>query len=111
MGGTFAYLAAERLNIDAAAAYYGTRLHHYLEAAANVAYPLLLHFGELDHTTPPDVLAAIADAVAPNDHIRLEVYQGASHRFVNPARPSHHKDATALAHARTMAFFREALDA
>jgi carboxymethylenebutenolidase len=106
MGGTFAYLAATRLGVDMAAGYYGTKIAQNLDEAPKVSCPLLLHFGEEDHTTPPDVIEAIRKALGGDPKVDIEVYPGASHAFANPERPSYDPDATALAHERTLALFR-----
>lgn len=106
LGGTFAYLAAARLGVDFAASYYGTRIHQYLGEAGAVRCPLLLHFGEADHTTPPDVIASIRNAMAGNPRVQIHVYPGAKHAFANTHRPSHDPAAAALAHRRSLEFFR-----
>ena len=51
LGGTMAYLAAAQTDADAAAGYYGTRIHNFLDDAKRIQRPLVLHFGERDHTT------------------------------------------------------------
>lgn len=109
MGGTFAYLAATRLEIDAAVGYYGTMIHKYLGEAGKVRCPLLLHFGEKDHTTPPDILSKITDALGKRERVRIEVYPGAQHAFANPMRPSYDAAAAKLAHSRTLAFIGAAV--
>ena len=107
LGGTFAYLSSTRLKVDGAAAYYGTRIHHYLEEANKVACPLLLHFGEKDHTTPPDVIAKIREALEIDRKVEIHTYPGAKHAFANAMRPANHDpNSAALAHERTLAFFR-----
>jgi carboxymethylenebutenolidase len=111
LGGTFAYLAATRLGVDFAAAYYGTRIHQYLGEAGKVQCPLLLHFGEADHTTPPEVIAAVRGALAANPRVQIHLYPGAKHAFANTHRASHDPAATALAHRRTLEFFRAAVAA
>lgn len=110
LGGTFAYLAAARLPVDAAAGYYGTRIHNFLPDAARVSKPLIQHFGEKDHTTPPELLGPILQACQGNPNITSYVYQGAGHAFANTARPDCYVESTAaLAHQRTFALFRRTL--
>jgi carboxymethylenebutenolidase len=102
-----AYLAAARTDADAAAGYYGTRIHHFLDDAKGVQRPLVLHFGERDHTTPPEVLARILAAIAGNSYVQPHVYPNAVHAFANHARPNHYNAAaTALADQRTFSLFR-----
>lgn len=106
LGGTFAYLAATRLPVDGAAAYYGTRIHQYLEEAGAVRCPLLLHFGEADHTTPPEVIEKIRGALGGNPRVQIHTYPGAKHAFANAARASYDPQAATAAHRRTFAFLR-----
>lgn len=109
LGGTMAYLAAARCDIDAAAGYYGTRIQNFLGDAANISRPLLLHFGEQDHTTPPDIRDPILKAVAGNANVTSYVYENAGHAFANPARPETYLAAVAdLAHKRTFGLFDRA---
>ena len=49
-GGTIAYLAAARLKIDAAVAYYGGGIHNHTAEKPRV--PVLFHFGEKDAHIP-----------------------------------------------------------
>lgn len=107
LGGTFAYLAAARLPVDGAVAYYGTRIHNYLGEADRPRCPLLLHFGELDHAVPPEALAKIRDALAGKANVQIHAYPGAKHAFANPLRPANYNEAAAqLANQRTFAFLR-----
>jgi carboxymethylenebutenolidase len=107
LGGTMAYLAAARTDADAAAGYYGTRIHNFLDDAKTIQRPLVLHFGERDHTTPPEVLARILSAIAGNPHVQPYVYPDAVHAFANHVRPNHYNAAaTALADQRTFSLFR-----
>jgi carboxymethylenebutenolidase len=107
LGGTMAYLAATRTDADAAAGYYGTRIHHFLDDAKRIQRPLVLHFGERDHTTPPEVLSRILAAIAGNSCVQPHVYPNAVHAFANHVRPNHYNAAaTALADQRTFSLFR-----
>ena len=107
LGGTFAYLAATRLPVDGAVAYYGTRIHNYLGEADKLRCPLLLHFGELDHAVPPEALAKIRAALEGKANVRIHTYPGAKHAFANPMRPANYDAASAkLANDRTFAFLR-----
>jgi len=106
LGGTMAYLAAARCNIAAAAAYYGTRIQNFLDDAANIDRPLLLHFGSDDHTTPPEIRAPILNAVAGNSCVQSFVYEKAGHAFANPSRAeTYNKSVSDIAHERTFELF------
>lgn len=111
LGGTVAYLAAARTDADASASYYGTRIQNFLDDARTIDHPLVLHFGELDHTTPPEILKLIMPAIAGKPHVTAHVHQGAGHAFANHRRPDrYHAAATARADAQTFELFRRALD-
>ena len=112
LGGTLAYLATARCDADAAVGYYGTRIHNFLDDASKIDRPLLLHFGELDHTTPPQEMARIVPAIGSNPHVTHHVYKGAGHAFANHMRPDrYHEPMTLAADARTFAFFGSELGA
>ena len=111
LGGTMAYLASARTDADAAVGYYGTRIHRYLDDAKAINRPLLLHFGERDHTTPPEVMAQIIPAISGNSNVTWHIYPDAVHAFANHVRPAHYNAAaTALADQRTFSLFRTQLD-
>ena len=59
-GGTMAYLAAARLNIDAAVAYYGGGINRYTAEKPRV--PVMFHFGEKDAHIPQSVVEEIKSA-------------------------------------------------
>ena len=67
--------AAARTDAEAAVGYYGTRIHLFTADAKRIGKPLILHFGELDHTTPPELLQGqILPAVAGNPNVQPFVY-------------------------------------
>ena len=109
LGGTMAYLAAARLNVDAAATYYGTRIQNFLGDAPKIKKPLLLHFGEDDHTTRPEIRDPILAAVSRNSNVTSFIYENAGHAFANPRRPETYLETvTELAHSRTFELFSRA---
>ena len=111
LGGTMAYLAAARSDIDAAAGYYGTRIQNFLGDAAKIKRPLLLHFGGDDHTTPPEIRDPILGAIDGNAHVTPYIYEDAGHAFANPGRPeSYLASVAALAHSRTFGLFAQATE-
>jgi carboxymethylenebutenolidase len=109
LGGTMAYLAASRTDADAAVGYYGTRIHLFTDEGANIARPLILHFGELDHTTPPELLQGkILPAIAGNPNVQPFVYPKMVHAFANHRRPdTYDAVVTKQADTRTFAHFRK----
>jgi carboxymethylenebutenolidase len=59
-GGTLAYLAAAKLKIDAAVAYYGGGIDRHLDQKPKA--PVMFHFGEKDTHIPPSAVAQIKAA-------------------------------------------------
>jgi carboxymethylenebutenolidase len=59
-GGTVAYLAAARLNIDAAVAYYGGGINRH--TAEKPRAPVMFHFGEKDAHIPQSAVGEIKSA-------------------------------------------------
>ena len=111
LGGTMAYLAAARCDSEAAVGYYGTRIQNFLDNAASIERPLILHFGEIDHTTPPEIMAQILPAIEPNPHITKYIYKSAGHAFANHRRAeTYHAEVTHEADARTFSFFEKWLE-
>jgi carboxymethylenebutenolidase len=112
LGGTMAYLAASRTDAEAAVGYYGTRIHLFTDEGKSIARPLILHFGELDHTTPPELLQGqILPAVAGNPNVQPFVYPKMVHAFANHRRPdTYNETATKQADARTFVHFRKWLE-
>lgn len=102
-GGGLALRVAQKLNVDAAVAFYGTRLPQYLDSPLQA--PFLGHFGTKDDHVPPEMLAE-AQAYLPE--MQVQMYE-AGHAFANEARPSYRAKAAELAHERTAAFLAEHL--
>ncbi len=113
LGGTMAYLAASRTDAEAAVGYYGTRIHLFTDEGKTIGKPLILHFGELDHTTPPELLQGqVLPAIAGNPNVKANVYPGMVHAFANHRRPDTYNEAvTKQADAQTFAHFRKWLAA
>lgn len=103
-GGTFAVLSAARFDIQAAASYYGTRIHENFGELDNISCPTLLHISEHDHTysdaVRDEILAATTDQPTMTSHIYTSPHGFAHH----PTNDSERADAD-LAHGRTFAVF------
>lgn len=102
-GGGLALRAAQKLDIDAAVAFYGTRLPQYLDSPLKA--PLMGHFGTNDDHVPPEMLDQ-AKAYLPDMEVHM---YDAGHAFANDARPTYVADAAELAHERTGAFLAKHL--
>ena len=104
LGGTLAWIAAARSRADACVAYYGTRIPQYIAEAHAISRPLLMHIGEADHFTPPEVVSQIEAATADNPDVTRFLYPGVGHSFCNPAQSHFDPAARDAAHRRTEAF-------
>jgi carboxymethylenebutenolidase len=105
MGGTLTYLAASRLQIDAAVAYYGTQIHEHLDEALNISCPTMLHMGDRDDHVPEELSATIRDALTGVPEVTIHRYD-AGHAFCNTHRDDHYqKEPSDLSHARTFEMF------
>ncbi len=102
-GGGLAIRAAQKLPVDAAVSFYGTRLAQYLDAPLKA--PVLAHFGKSDDHTPAELVAQTVEALP---EIEVHWYE-AGHAFANDARPAYVAEAAGTAHARTKAFLAEHL--
>jgi carboxymethylenebutenolidase len=109
LGGLLAYLAAARLPVDTAAAYYGVGIDEHLGEAKSIQCPIALHFGSEDESVPAGARAAIKQAHAGNDEAEIYVYRGAGHAFDNRAHETFDQSAASLAHSRTISLLRRAI--
>ena len=103
-GGSLAWFANTRLQIDASVSYYGA----LIADAADEQYhaPAIFHFGELDKHIGPDHWDRIRKA-----HPELPLYTyKADHGFNCDERSAYDKEAAHLAQQRTLAFFAAQLD-
>ena len=103
-GGGAAWLAATELDISAAVSYYGGQIKLFVDREPQC--PVLLHFGETDHTIPPEDIELIRNA---HPEIPLYMYEDAGHGFNCDIRGSYNPQAAAVALARTKAFLAEHL--
>ncbi len=104
-GGTLAYLAAARLNPDAAAPYYGTQIHEFLDEGKNIACPTIFHMGTKDDHVPADIAELVGGAVSGLPDIAIHLYD-TGHAFAHSERDDHYSAESArAAHARTFELF------
>jgi carboxymethylenebutenolidase len=105
MGGTIAYLAAARLPIDTAVAYYGTGIHRYLNEGSKITCPLSLHLGDKDHTYRPEDAHEIHAALIGMPNVSVWRYD-TGHAFANSDLPSlYSREHAEKAHERTLSLF------
>jgi carboxymethylenebutenolidase len=102
-GGSVAWLAACRLDLQAAVGYYGGQIHEFLGEMPGC--PVMLHFGEHDPIIPAEDVAEIAAA-----HPELPVFTyPVGHGFNCDARADFDQAAADLARKRTLAFLEQHL--
>jgi len=99
-GGLLTFLAAARLKIDAAVAYYGGRIAQHLAEQPRV--PVMFHFGDQDTHIPP---AAVEQIKAAFPQGIYHIYP-AEHGFNCTHRPSFEPASAKLAFERSVEFFR-----
>jgi carboxymethylenebutenolidase len=107
LGGSMAWLAATRLNPDAAVGYYGSQIPTY--ASEKLKAPIMLHFGVEDHHIPKDLIDTKVTAVHPD--VPIYWYEGAGHGFNTSDRASYNPEAAKLARARSLEFLKKHLTA
>jgi carboxymethylenebutenolidase len=99
-GGSMAYLAAARLKVAAAVAYYGGGIDKYL--AEKPRCPILFHFGEKDTHIPQSTVEIIKAAVPAG----IFYLYPADHGFNCTDRASFEPMSAKLALDRSLEFFR-----
>ena len=102
-GGSLAWLAACRLDVDCSVGYYGGQIKDYLDEKPRC--PVMLQFGDTDESIP---LADVDAIRAAHGDMPVHVYPG-GHGFNCDRRPSHHPESAAKARERTLAFLAEHL--
>jgi carboxymethylenebutenolidase len=104
-GGRYAFLAAARLDVQAAAAFHPTQIDQSLADASRVHAPLSLHFGADDPLTPPAHVEAVTESLRGNPDAEIFTYPGATHNFAVPGVPGYDAAVAALAEQRAFALF------
>lgn len=105
-GGRFAFLAAARCGVDAAAGLYGLGISEHLSELGNVKCPLQLHYGLRDQHVPKTEIDTVAQGVAGRGNVAVFLYPEAGHSFANPVRPTYDPAAATLADERIEAMFK-----
>jgi carboxymethylenebutenolidase len=98
-GGTMAYLAASRLDVAAAVAYYGGGIDKYLEEKPRC--PIMFHYGEKDAHIPLATVAKVKEAVPGGTFYTYP----ADHGFNCTDRASYEPASAKLALERSLEFF------
>ena len=104
-GGTMAWLAAARLDVQAAVGYYGGSISDFVNEEPKC--PVMLHFGGEDAHISAEKIAKIQGA---HPEVPIFVYEGAGHAFNRSADPTAYvADVARLAKSRSVLFFQQHL--
>lgn len=103
LGGSYAWLSATRLAVDAAVGYYGSKVVQFI--AEEPRAPVILHFGDKDRGIPLSDVEAI-QAARPT--LPVYVYD-AGHGFNREGGANYSEAAATLALTRTLDFLAVAL--
>ncbi len=103
LGGKLTYLAAARLPLDAAIAFYGVGIEKHLHEAQGITSPTLMFFGGVDKYVSPEARKEIEAAV--KGRAEVVVYPEADHGFYTRGEPA----TVADAHQKALDFLATAL--
>ncbi len=109
LGGLMTFITTARKGADASVVYYGGGMEKYLDEAASIRNPILVHLGEEDEYISKDAQKAIIEALASNGSAQVFTYPGCSHAFARHGGMHYDKAAATLANGRTAEFFRLSL--
>ena len=107
LGGKLVYLAVARDVVDVGVGYYAVQLDKFLDEAAQVTRPLMLHFAELDTRVPQETVSAVKKALDGKPQVEIYDYLGAGHGFNRFGYPPYHPQAAEQALDRSLAFLRK----
>jgi len=99
-GGRFAFLAAVRCGVDAAASLYGLGISQHVGEIGNANGPLQLHYGLQDQHIPRQEIDTVANGVRGHPSAEVFLYPQAGHSFANPVRPTYDAAAASVAAKR-----------
>jgi carboxymethylenebutenolidase len=103
LGGSVAWQAACRLDVDAAVGYYGSQIAQ--QASEMPKCPVMLHFGNKDAHITPEMVDKIVAA-----HPEIPIYRyEAGHGFNCDTRASYDAPSAKLARERSLEFLKKAL--
>ena len=103
LGGSVAWQAACRLDVDAAVGYYGSQISQ--QAAEMPKCPVMLHFGSKDAHITPEMVDKIAAA-----HPEIPIYRyDAGHGFNCDVRAAYDAPSAKLARERSLEFLKKNL--
>ncbi len=101
-GGTWAWISAAALEIDAAVIFYGSQVADHLERTPRC--PTVLHYGDSDLIVPMQDVDKIR-AAHPN--LPLHIYPGRGHAFFNPEQANYDAESARGALEKSLEFLAE----
>jgi carboxymethylenebutenolidase len=105
-GGRFAFLAAVRCGVEAAASLYGLGISQHLGEIANASGAVQLHYGLKDQHIPRQEIDTVAAGARGQPNVEVFLYEEAGHSFANPVRPTYDPAAAKLAGERIEAMLK-----
>ncbi|HEY4092045.1 MAG TPA: dienelactone hydrolase family protein [Luteibacter sp.] len=109
LGGLMAFLTAARSKVDAAVAFHGGDTDKYLDEAASVSAPFLMHLAGADEFISTAAQTQIKEAFAGRPNVAIYTYAGCHHAFSRHGGAHYDAAAAKSANDRTWAFLREKL--
>ena len=108
-GGTLAYLAAARTDVDCAVAYYGVGLDQHLGEARRIRCPMVMHIAGSDHHMPAEAQQRIADAFRSRPDVEVYSYPGVDNAFATPGRDTFNRPAATMALTRSLTLLKRVM--
>jgi len=110
LGGLLAFLTSARTDVNSSSGYYGVGIDGVISESENIKSPTILHFAEEDGFVPKETAEKICTALENHQMITTYNYPGCDHGFTRDTDATHYnKEATQLAHSRTLSLFKESL--
>ena len=109
LGGLMAFLTAARSKVDAVVAFHGGDTEKYLDEAAAVSAPFLMHLAGADEFISTAAQDQIKKAFAGKPNVTIHTYAGCNHAFSRHGGAHYDAAAAKTANDRTWVFLRETL--
>lgn len=110
LGGMLTFLSGTRTDSDANAAYYGVGIEGLLGEAGKIKAPMIIHIADEDAFVPKEASDQVRQSLDGHENVTIYTYPGCDHGFARDSDVNHYnKDATELAHGRTLDLFKSAL--
>lgn len=106
LGGLLVFLTAARGAVDAAVAFHGADTENYLDEAAGVDMPMLMHLAEEDEFMSKKAQADIKAALASHSNVAILTYAGCHHAFSRHGGAHYDSAAAVRANEATWAFLK-----